>query len=188
MKYYLEEPSIKRKEEAKEYINEFISNNSKINGVGALDRYLEENTYEEWLGYLKKIEGKEYAYSLGFVPANTYFMIRKEDDKLIGMINLRHELNEKLAKSGGHIGYGIRPSERRKGHAKIQLYLCLLKAQELGLEKVMLTCDEKNVASYKTMEALGGVFDRKEIEKDRITNVYWINVNESIEKYKYLIK
>lgn len=139
MKYYLEEPSIKRKEEAKEYINEFIINNSKINGVGALDKYLKENTYEEWLNYLKKIKDKEYAYSLGFVPANTYFMIRKEDNKIIGMVNLRHELNEKLAISGGHIGYGIRPSERRKGHAKIQLYLCLLKAQELGLKKVMLT-------------------------------------------------
>lgn len=188
MKYYLEEPSIKRKEEAIEYINEFIINNSKINGVGALDKYLKERNYEEWLGYLKKTEGKEYAYSLGFVPANTYFMIRKEDDKLIGIINLRHELNEKLAKRGGHIGYGIRPLERRKGHAKIQLYLCLLKAQELGIEKVMLTCDESNIASKKTMEALGGIFEREEFDKESVKRVYWINVEEAIKKNKYLIK
>jgi predicted acetyltransferase len=134
------------------------------------------------------LENKEYANCVGFVPATTYFMIREKDDKIIGMINLRHELNERLAKTGGHIGYSIRPTERKKGYAKIQLYLCLLKAKEIGLEKVMLTCDENNIASAKTMEALGAIFKRKEKEKDRVTKVYWINVNESIKKHENLIK
>jgi predicted acetyltransferase len=188
MNYSLEEPSLNRKNEAIEYIEEFIKNNSNISGTGNLDDYLEDRTYEIWLEEIKKLENKEYANSVGFVPATTYFMIREKDNKIIGMINLRHELNERLAKTGGHIGYSIRPLERKKGYAKIQLYLCLLKAREIGLEKVMLTCDEKNIASYKTMEALGGIFERKEFEKDRITKVYWIDVDESIKKYKYLIK
>ena len=71
---------------------------------------------------------KNYAESKKLVPATTYFTIRESDNKIIGMINFKHYLNEYLRNFGGHIGYVIRPTERRKGYAKIQLYLVLLEA------------------------------------------------------------
>ena len=108
---------------------------------GGLDRILNEGgSYEEWLEKVTKEQSKEYTESIGKVPANTYFTIRESDNKIIGMVNIRHYLNDYLRKFGGHIGYGIRPTERRKGYNKIQLYLTLLKAQKLGLDKVMLGC------------------------------------------------
>ena len=102
------------------------------------------------------------------------------------MVNIRHYLNDYLRKFGGHIGYGIRPTERRKGYNKIQLYLTLLKAQKLGLYKVMLGCSVDNLGSDKTIKALGGILERCELDEsdNTMTNVYWINVDESIEKYK----
>ena len=102
------------------------------------------------------------------------------------MVNIRHYLNDYLRKFGGHIGYGIRPTERRKGYNKIQLYLTLLKAYKLGLDKVMLGCSVDNLGSDKTIKALGGILERCELDEsdNTMTNVYWINVDESIKKYK----
>lgn len=186
MKFYLEEPTIERKEEALQYLNEHVKYNSNINGTGGLNRCLKGMNYEEYLDDIIKMKDSIYAKTLGFVSANTYFMIREEDNKIIGMVNFRHELDEDLYRSGGHIGYGIRPTERRKGYAKIQLYLALQEAEKIGLDRVMVDCDEKNTASDKTIKSLDGILERKEYEedKDRVLNVYWINVKESLEKYK----
>ena len=95
-------------------------------------------------------------------------------------------INDYLRKFGGHIGYGIRPTERRKGYNKIQLYLTLLKTQKFGLDKVMLGCSVDNLGSDKTIKALGGILERCELDEsdNTMTNVYWINVDESIKKYK----
>ncbi len=91
-----------------------------------------------------------------------------------------------MKKFGGNIGYGIRPTERRKGYNKINLYLGLLEAQKLGLEKVMLDCDVNNLGSLKTMQALGGVLERTEVDPydGILTSVYWFNVKETIGNYK----
>ena len=75
------------------------------------------------------------------------------DNKIIGMVNIRLYLNESLRREGGHIGYGIRPTERRKGYNKINLYLGLLEAKKLGLENVTLACESTNIASIKTIES-----------------------------------
>ena len=186
-KFYLEEPSLERKDAAIAYINEYIDYGSNINGVGGLDRILNEGgSYEEWLEKVTKEQSKEYTESIGKVPANTYFTIRESDNKIIGMVNIRHYLNDYLRKFGGHIGYGIRPTERRKGYNKIQLYLTLLKTQKFGLDKVMLGCSVDNLGSDKTIKALGGILERCELDEsdNTMTNVYWINVDESIKKYK----
>lgn len=117
-RFYFEEPNIDRKEEALAYIKEFYAYNSSINGVGGLYRYLDD--YEGWL---KKLE-EDYIRTPNEekVPARTYFLVRENDKRIVGMINIRLALNEKLKKSGGHIGYSIRPTERRKGYNKINLY------------------------------------------------------------------
>lgn len=186
-KFYLENPSIERKKDVIEYMNEHVKYNSNINGTGSFDHVLEGETYEECMDRYYKIQDNEYAKSIDRCPGKTYFLIRKNDNKLIGMINIRHHLSPKMLVHGGHIGYGIRPTERRKGYNKINLYLGLLKAlEEFNLDKVMLDCDVKNLGSDKTIQALGGVLERTDIDDydGTLTNVYWINTKDSIRKYK----
>lgn len=186
-KFYLENPSMERKNDVIEYMNEHVKYNSIINGTGSFDHVLEGETYEECMDRYYKIQDNEYAKSIDRCPGKTYFLIRKNDNKLIGMINIRHHLTPKMLVHGGHIGYGIRPTERRKGYNKINLYLGLLKAlEEFNLDKVMLDCDVKNLGSDKTIQALGGVLKRTDIDDydGALTNVYWINTKDSIRKYK----
>lgn len=186
-KFYLENPSMKRKKDVIEYMNEHVKYNSAINGTGSFDHVLEGETYEECMDRYYKIQDNEYAKSIDRCPGKTYFLIRKNDNKLIGMINIRHHLTPKMLVHGGHIGYGIRPTERRKGYNKINLYLGLLKVlEEFNLDKVMLDCDVKNLGSDKTIQALGGVLERTDIDDydGVLTNVYWINTKDSIRKYK----
>lgn len=178
-KFYYEVPSIKRKKEAIAFINEFYKFKSDINGIGGLQRFLDN--YEGWLEKLeedyKRIPNEEK------VPARTYFLIRSNDNKIIGMINIRLALNERLKKYGGHIGYSIRPTERGKGYNKINLYLGLKVCQKHGIDKVLMDADKDNPASWKTMEALGGVNIREFYDDENahcIVKDYEINVNESI--------
>lgn len=180
-KFYFEEPNINRKEEAIEYINEFYDYKSDINGTGGLQRYLDD--YEGWLDKLQedynRIANEEK------VPARTYFLIRSNDNRIVGMINIRLALNEKLKKYGGHIGYSIRPTERGKGYNKINLYLGLKVCKKYGIDKVLMDADKNNPASWKTMEALGGVNVREFFDDENahcIVKDYEINVNESIIK------
>lgn len=180
-KFYFEEPSIKREKEAIEYINEFYKYNSNINGSGGLQRYL--NNYNEWLKKLD--EDYKRVPDNNNVSTRTYFLIRKNDNKIIGMLNLRLVLNEKLKNDSGNIGYSIRPTERKKGYNKINLFLGLLKAHEYGLKEVLLSADTDNPASWRTIEALGGVkINEKFSEKyNCIDKYYSINVNASINKF-----
>lgn len=91
-----------------------------------------------------------------------------------------------MKKFGGNICYSIRPTERRKGYNKINLYLGLLEAQKLHLNEVMLDCHVNNLGSDKTLKALGGKLERTEIDPSNniLTNVYTFNVDDIITKYK----
>ena len=176
-------PDISRKDDAIMYIQEFLECGSEINGVGSLDRYLDD--YEGWLEKLEVDRNMEPNENR--VPADTYFLIRESDNRIIGMINIRHCLNERLRLIGGHIGYSIRPSERRKGYNKVNLYLGLLRCQELGIDEVLMDCDAVNIASAKTMQALGGRLVREWYEPDVYKTGlqdYLIDVNESIKTYR----
>lgn len=184
--FYLEEPSINRKEEAIDYIQEHIKYNSPINGSGSLNRYIDN--YEEWLIKLEK--EKDVDPNSERMPGLTYFLIREEDNKIIGMINIRLSLNERLKKCGGHIGYGIRPTERRKGYNKINLYLGLQICQSYGLDKVLLDADIDNPASWKTMEALGGkrISTYHYDEENMDCYKYEIDVDKSLKDYETIYK
>lgn len=184
-KFYFEEPNISRKEAAISYINEFYEYNSEINGVGGLHRYLDD--YEGWL---KKLE-EDYTRmpSEEKVPARTYFLIRKSDNRIVGMINIRLVLNENLRKFGGHIGYSIRPTERGKGYNKINLYLALKVCQNYGIDKVLMDADKNNPASWRTMESLGGINTREFFDNENahcVVKDYEINVDESINNNSYI--
>ena len=185
-RFYLEEPSLERKDEIIEYLDEFVKYNSNINGTGSLDKIYDGLTFEEALERCLNMKNEGYAKSINRVPGKTFLLIRKNDNKIVGTINIRWNLSEDMLKFGGHIGYGIRPTERRKGYNKIQLYLVLLEAQKLNLDKVMLDCSVDNLGSDKTIKALGGILERCELDEsdNTMTNVYWINVDESIKKYR----
>lgn len=174
-------PSMEHMEKGIDYIQEHINVGSHINGSGGLDRYLDN--YQGWLDKLE--QDRMCIPSEQRVPAETYYLVN-EQDRIIGMINIRLCLNERLMKCGGHIGYGIRPSERNKGYNKINLYLALLRCQSLGIKEVILDCDSSNLASSRTMEALGGVrIDEyySDYEKCQVWR-YIINVDESINNHK----
>ena len=132
-RFYLEEPSLERKDEIIEYLDEFVKYNSSINGTGSLDKIYDGYTFEEALERCLNMKNELYAKSINRVPGKTFLLIRKNDNKIVGTINIRWNLSEKMLEFGGHIGYGIRPTERRKEYNKIQLYLVLLEAQNLIL-------------------------------------------------------
>lgn len=185
-RFYLVPISINMKDEILDYIQEFRDNKSDIHGIGSIDKindkYLFEDAFEDCL----KLEDDDYAENINMCPGKLYFLIRESDNRIVGNINIRWNLNEKMLQYAGHIGYSIRPTERRKGYNKINLYLILKKAQELNLDKVMLGCNVTNIGSDKTIIGLGGILERTGTDPydNEKTNVYWIDVNDSIEKYK----
>lgn len=183
--FYLETPTLKRKEEAIEMINEFFEVNSELHGDSSLGEFLKEETYEKWNEKIEFEKCEENMKNSSRVPAETYFLVRKSDNKLIGMIDLRLRLNDYLKHFGGHIGYCVRPSERRKGYNKINLYLALKRFQELGTKEIMIDCAAKNEGSKKTIESFPANLERSEIDPsdNTLTNVYWINVEEAINEY-----
>lgn len=185
-KFYLEKPSIERKAEIIEYINEFVKYKSDINGTGSLDKILDGYPFEQVLERCLNMENEEYAQKIGRCPGKTFLLIRANDNRIVGTINLRWNLSELMLQFGGHIGYSIRPTERRKGYNKINLYLVMIEARKVGLDKVMLACDVNNAGSDRTLQALGGKLERTEIDPSdgMLTNVYWFDVIETIDKYK----
>lgn len=111
-----------------------------------------------------------------WVPSSTYWLV-SDNKKVIGAVNIRHGLTEKLLHRGGHIGYGIRPSERRKGYATVLLFLALEKAKELGIKQALVVCDEGNIASEKTILKNGGIPDFSFTEEDgNVIKRFWIEI------------
>lgn len=189
-KFKFEIPTKEREQDAIDFINEFYEYNSDINGTGGLQRYLDN--YDGWLEKLeedyKRIPNEEK------VPARTYFLVRESDNRIVGMINIRLALNERLKKYGGHIGYCIRPTERGKGYNKINLYLGLKLCKEHGIKEVFMDADKENPASWKTMESLGGKNIREYYDDEYahcVVKDYTINVDNAIEenrkKYEHLL-
>ena len=130
--------------------------------------------FTDFADMMKKWEEDTTAlvYEKGFVPATLYFYVC--DDRVIGAIHLRHELNESLAYYGGHIGYGIRPSMRGKGYGKKMLADLLDHLRQGDNEKVLITCDKDNVASAKTIEACGGVLEAIADVDGNLVRRYWV--------------
>lgn len=147
--------------------------NIRFSGFNDLEKY--KNNYEEWLVYIENQLNKE-TIPEGLVTANTFFTVRKSDNKVVGIINIRHELNDYLFNYGGHIGYSILPSERRKGYAYKQLLLGLDYCKKLKIKDVLVTCVDYNIGSSKTIEKAGGVLENIVYNPHRELNEkrYWI--------------
>jgi predicted acetyltransferase len=131
--------------------------------------------YEAMLRFLEEGE-KEECVPEGWVPHSTYWLV-DDERQVVGAVNLRHRLNDKLLRVGGHIGYGIRPSARRKGYATRLLALALQHARELGLIQVLVVCDKGNVGSERVILRNGGVFESEAAEEDgNVVRRFWIEI------------
>lgn len=135
-----------------------------------------KNDFHDFDTYLKNLEIKEETPE-GRVPDTTLFCLDLDRDIFVGAVNIRHYLNEGLLYDGGHIGDGIRPSERRKGYATAMLALALEECKKLGMNRVLVCCDEDNIGSAKSIIRNGGVLENEVVdEKGSITQRYWIEL------------
>ena len=160
-------PSTDMKEEILQYKEEhFASGDMQVHGSGGLAFY---DNYDEWLSRIQSIREINRENP---VQTSTFFSRRISDGKLIGCIKIHHALTEDL-ENGGHIAYGIRPSERGKGYGTQQLELCLEYAGQLKLKRVIIACDKDNTASAKTAMSCGGKLV-KEFEEDGILKQHYL--------------
>jgi len=175
IKLHFELPSKARETEAKRYIEEFIEDGSHLHGTAGMALY----EYDVWLTLTldshNGIENRKH-----YVPASTYFVIDDETNIIVGMVNIRHMLNENLINTGsGHIGYGVLPSQRRKGYGTEILRLALLEAKsKFYVSQAMVGCDKRNIGSQKVILNNGGVFQNEILDDDGdITYVYTIKLD-----------
>nr|WP_319488219.1 GNAT family N-acetyltransferase [uncultured Caproiciproducens sp.] len=160
-------------QEYHDYMAEWLQSGEVIVPIAS---YSDNKDFLDYLRLQKEWETEEGCPE-HFVPGTTWFYVN-EKGRILGAVNLRHRLNEYLLSLGGHIGYGVRPSERRKGYASKMLSLALGKAKELGLHKVLITCDKDNCGSARTIQKNHGILENEVQDEDRITQRYWINLND----------
>lgn len=145
------------------------------NGTNRSPWAIFKNDYHDFDYYLENLEIKEATD--GKVPDSVFFLLDEERGRLLGAVNIRHYLNEALLKEGGHIGDGIRPSERRRGYATEMIRLALEECRKLGIDRVLMTCDKDNVGSAKSIVKNGGVLENEFVNSDgEIEQRYWIEL------------
>lgn len=159
----LERAMAAHKTAAEEMKQEFFDNEELcINGSALLDQM----PFDEWLINTHRNCTPETVRP-DWAIATTFFAIRQSDNKMIGMIDVRHELSVPfLQEYGGHIGYSVRPSERRKGYATLMLKLALSYCRSLGIHEVKLGCYTDNEPSIRTIECCGGICIEKKFYVD----------------------
>lgn len=134
-----------------------------------------KNDYHDFNYYLENLEIKNPID--GKVPDSVFFLLDKDRNILLGAVNIRHYLNEYLLKYSGHIGDGIRPSERGKGYGTKMIRLALIECKKLGINKVLMVCDKSNIASAKTIIKNGGILENEFIDEDgEVQQRYWIDL------------
>ena len=164
-------PNIELKDKAIEFKMEFFSyNENTINGSELLDQ---TDNYEEWLGAVTANTSEE-TVNPNWVVTDTFFAI-DEDDRIVGIIDLRHTLNDFL-KDFGNCGYSVRPTERKKGYATEMLRLIIDAAKENGLKELHLGVERANEPSIKTIKKNGGVYERSFEFENEPADVYCIRL------------
>ena len=138
--------------------------------------YDETGPWEAYLGRLASLQSGVNVPA-SWVPST--FLVAEVDGQIVGRVSIRHRLNEYLETRGGHIGYGVRPAFRGRGHATEILDRALKIVRELGVNRVLVTCDDANVASSKVIERAGGVLENIFQADDEKIRRYWIALEPS---------
>lgn len=171
---YLKIPDESDKDAVLEFRDELLKFGGELNGEGGIAR--ENISYEEWLAKLKLYSNQETVPE-GKVRGDQFLTIRKSDNKIVGMVNVRYALNDFLFKIGGHIGDCVRPTERNKGYATEQINLALSIIKENNINRVLMTCKETNIASARSIEKNNGILENKVTDENGILfRRYWIDV------------
>lgn len=169
-------PTMEYENEIQNFRQEFLTNGGDMDGCLSLRRM--ENI-SDWIKQVEDFSSektcpKEYA------PQTQFIFIRELDKKIIGVIQIRHYLNEFFEKYGGHIGYSVCHSERKKGYATLMLKEILPICKEMGFEKILITCLKENEASKRVIINNGGIYESTVYEpKDKVyLERYWINLSD----------
>lgn len=160
-------PTKEHETDAADYLKEHILNGEpELHGDSGLDH---AESYAGWIEMIERAVNAE-------ISSTIFFAVRKSDNKMVGTINVRHPY-EGYVQVHGHIGYGVRPSERGKGYAAQMLKLALEYSKKIGLDKVLITCDKSNLASARTIIKCGGIFESETMQDDgEPLQRYWIRL------------
>ena len=156
------------------YRQSFLDAGDSMDGTGGLRR---SESAEAWIE--RSLAGKDPAtVAPGLVPATQFIYVRESDNRVVGMLQIRHYFNAYLEQYAGHIGYSVRPDERKKGYATAMLRAALPHCRELGIQDVLICCIVGNEGSRRTILNNGGVFESTvhEPELDRDLERYWIHL------------
>ena len=165
-------PSAQHADQIEAYKQEFLQSGDVMNGTAGLDA---AETVAEWIASVPR-NLREETVRPGWAPSTTLLGVRCADDRLVGIIDIRHRLNDELLQYHGHIGCSVRPCERRKGYAAEMLRQGLLLCREWGLDRVLVTCDRRNIASAKTILKNGGVLENEVPYQDSLWQRYWVEL------------
>lgn len=167
-------PTLEYEEEIRKFRQEFIINGGSMDGCLSLKRM--ENI-SEWIDQVKMFLS-ELTCPKEYVPQTQFICLRESDNKIVGVIQVRHYFNDFLEKYGGNIGYSVCHSERKKGYATHMLKAVLPICKKLGLKKILVTCIEENEGSRKVIKNNGGVYESTVHEPGENVNLerYWIEL------------
>lgn len=151
-------------------------NDWKINDKNHIPWFINFDT-TDFTAMVEKLEGlsKGIGVEEGFVENSTYWLVNN-NRKIIGAINIRHRLNEFYLSYGGQIGYGVRPSERRKGYGKEMLRMGLEICKNMGFEKILICCNANNIGSVKTIIGNGGILDSEGMFNGEKIQRFWVTL------------